>query len=222
MWFQHVCDHLHVVSRKLICLESSLHVSDHDFNDISQKYYSFFQCLENECTFQPQGANKNDCSLKKKMGVIFHVVSNGHKGLLLFFNWFSWQARWLVVENIVLLWCQFTCKTDDRNDKWLNCPDESIRRLTLSICFTFYLIERCLTELLYWAVVSLKRKSTSSAEFVDVILSVKGHITIHTLGTGIWTYPVCNLFAPIMWHTVFPSKKAILWGEKRFYPSEIN
>ncbi len=43
-----------------------------------------FQCLENECTFQPQGANKNDCSLKKKMGVNLHVVSNGQKGLLLF------------------------------------------------------------------------------------------------------------------------------------------
>lgn len=61
-----------------------MHVSDHDFNDISQKYYSFFQCLVNKCTFQPQGANKNDCSLKKKMGVNLHVVSNGQKGLLLF------------------------------------------------------------------------------------------------------------------------------------------
>lgn len=213
MWF----------SRKLICLESSLHVSEHDFNDISQKYYSFFQCLENECTFQPQGANKNYCSLKKKMGVILHVVSNGQKGLLLFFNLFSWQARWLVVENIVLLWCQFTCKTDDRNDKWLNCPDESIRHLTLTICFTVYLIERCLTELLYWAVVSLKRKSTSFIEFVDFIWSVKGHITIHTLGTGIWTNPVCNPFASKICDTLYLQvKRQFDEGRKRFYPSKIH
>ncbi len=153
------------------------------------------------------------------MGVILYVVSNGQKGLLFFFYWFPWQARWLVVENIVLLLCQSTCKTDDKNNKWLNCFDESIRRLRLSICFTLHLIERCLTELLYWAVVSLKRKSTSSAEFVDAILSVKGHI--HTLGTGIWTNPVCNPFAFIMWHTVFPSKKAIWWGKKNIW-SEIH
>lgn len=36
--------------------------------------------MENECTFQPQGANKNYCSLKRKIGVILHVDSYGQKG----------------------------------------------------------------------------------------------------------------------------------------------